>query len=550
MVREREKACAEKGKEMTAMPVLREKKEGLIQKKLVFTLLMDLLIAVLGVTSLYEKFFLIDGVIAFRAFTVDGNLFTTIVSIIAVITGIKALLSKKENESACMYFLWLCAAVTETVIFLVVMLGYLPFVPDTPKITPYHMFCLHVAIPVLAVARFILFSKPQGVVKPSKLLRGAIPIGVYGLFVVIAIRAGVLPTAFVPYSFLDFEHNYIWYFLFALFAIPGLGYLGGLLFYRTNMAASALWYNKEDVDALKQSRQHSVSRFDVVNSGITIIFALLAILLLSFSLMTNSNTSTKVQQELMSYVSYLVIDDCDKALGMGTWHIENGSLYKGDTLVSDGKTQHELSEVSAFLTTNTIIYIKASDMAPELAAKYNPDDYVCMVAIQGVDGGPLPAIGDVMPVGTVNSILDTEEGMWYEQIKYERPLTELEQQYKEQLRNTKEAYYHFCMTFGATMDIPGVGIIEIYVPMNALTEQIKQAEMSSDYLMATVIIVIFIILYIITRRWIKSLEKAVVYLKRLAKGDIPEEPVNLGKRMQYSGLTREINEIREEKLKK
>lgn len=520
------------------------KDTSILEKKKKLNLAMNVLISVLGISSLFIKFFLIDGIIAFRAFTVDGNLFTTIVSVFAVIVNIKELASKTENDSRTMFFLQLASAVTEAVIFIVVMIGYLPFVADTPKITPYHMFCLHVAIPVLAVARFIFFEKPLGILKPSKLLTGAIPIGVYGIGVVTAIKLGILPTSFVPYSFLDFEHNFIWYFLFALFAIPAFGYLWAWMFYRLNLKASVLWYKKTDLEQIEKERIRALSSFDVVNSSILIVFCMLAVLLLSFSLMTTSNTSSSIQQELMSYMSYLMLELSDSSYGDGEWKIIDGALYKGDFFVSDGTEDDDYEQNEISLYTGTI-YIKASDMVPEMSCLYNPDDYVAVRHGKGIGGGADIKRGDVLSSEIVKSVMNSEDHSWYEQIKIQRELTEEEEKYREQLRNTKESYFHFCMTFGATMLDDGVGIIELYIPGNIMTEQIKNAEYNGDIAMTVIIFVIFTVLYIITHLWIRTLEKSVDFLRDIASGRTPEEPIKLGKTLRVSGLERQLNILRE-----
>lgn len=534
---------------MNEAPVLTEKREGLLTIKTVLKLLTDLLLSFLGVSALYEKIVLIDGVLAFRAFTVDGNLFTTFVSLIAVVADAVALIRKKECGARSVFFLELCSAVTEAVIFIVVMIGYLPFVPDTPVITPYHMFCLHVAIPLVAVARFILFDRPQGILKPSALLHGSVPIGVYGAGVVFAIKLGVLPTSYVPYSFLDFEHNFIWYFLFALFAIPGFGYLWSWIFYRFNIDTAGLWYKDEEIKALRDSRVNAMSRFDVVDSGIAIVFSLLSVLLLSFSLMTNSNSSSTVQQEMMANVTFLMLDDYDRTLGEGVWQMRDGALYKGNTFISDGTSDEDyiLDDPMLFHTT---LYVNASALKPEVAAQFSPDDYVSMVFVDGDGTVPHTPRGKVLDPKIVNEMREKEEDTWYERIKLERELTEEEEKHKDQLRNTKESYFHFCTTFGATMSETGIGIIEVYIPAAFLTEQIKKAEFSSDFVMAFVIVAIFGFLFLITHQWIRALERSVDFLKQLARDEIPEQPLDLGHRTRVSGLTNELNGIREEKLKR
>ena len=99
------------------------KEEKLLKTKKWLNLALNLLISFLGVSALYIKFFIYDGIIAFRAFTVDGNIFTTIVSIVSLLINVKELVDGKEHESSRMFFLRLASAVTEAVIFIVNLIG-------------------------------------------------------------------------------------------------------------------------------------------------------------------------------------------------------------------------------------------------------------------------------------------------------------------------------------------------------------------------------------------------------------------------------------------
>jgi len=104
------------------------------------------------------------------------------------------------------------------------------------------------------------------------------------------------------------------------------------------------------------------------------------------------------------------------------------------------------------------------------------------------------------------------------------------------------------VTFGATMNDDGVGIIEMYIPAAQIIQQAKDAEYNGDVTMVVIIILAFSALFIITHLWIKSLEKSVEFLKVMARGEIPQEPLDLGKGIRISGLTKELNEIRLQKI--
>lgn len=505
------------------------KNENILRKKKQLNLALNILISILGISSLFIKFFLVDGVLAFRAFTVDGNLFTTIVSIIAVIVNIKELAAGKENESRRMYFLQLASAVTEAVIFIVVMIGYLPVFPDDPAITPYHMFCLHVAIPILAVLRFIFFNKPCGILKPSKLLIGMIPIAVYGIGVVNAIKFGILPIALVPYSFLDFDSNFLWYVVFALVVIPSFGFLWSWMFYRLNLRASLLWYLKEDVEKLENARIKAKSHFDVVNSSILLIYCVLATIVLMFSLRGMSVTTTKVQHELTSDIAFYMLDDYSNMINDDPWIIRNGNLYKGEMLIGDGTEENGNKNVfpDKGVRYDYTIYVPAVSLTPETAAQYDGTDFVAVSHSSG-QYGLVKSCGETLGRKIVADVIASEDHRIYESVKQD---------------NT--GYYHFCMAFGEDMWNSGVGIIELYFPSAQLTEQAKRAEFNHDIVMIAVIVAAFALLYALSNTWIRVLEKSFDFLKAIACGRTPEEPIRLGKTGWFSGLERQLNIIRE-----
>ena len=505
------------------------KNDSILERKKKLNLSLNLLISALGISSLFIKFFLVDGLLAFRAFTVDGNIFTTIVSVIAVVVNIRELIKKTESGSRTMFFLELASAVTEAVIFIVVMIGYLPVFTDNPKITPYHMFCLHVAIPVLAVVRFIFFEKPLGILKPFKLLIGAIPIGVYGIGVVTAIKLGILPVSLVPYSFLDFDSNFLWYFFFALFAIPCFGFLWSWTFYRLNIRTSHLWYSKEDLERLKKDRIRSLSNFDSVNSAILIIYCGLAVLLLMFSFMGMSTTGTRIQGELMQYIGYYYLDGYSDALGDGIWHVKDGALYKGDIFIGDGTEESANKEVMSdeLMEYDCTFYLPANMLSPQLSEKYAPIDYVSVNHSTG-NYSQITPCGETLDRALVSAVFDNEVGVYYENIKID-----------------KQGYYHLCMSFGETMlEGNDVGIVEMFFPAGELTAQTKKAEYNQDILVVTVVTVIFAILYLITSRWIRTLEYSVDFLRKISSGITPED-IHMGKTPRLSGLERQLNILRE-----
>lgn len=505
------------------------KDSGIIIKKKKLNLALNILISALGISSLFIIFFFDYGLLAFSFFTVDGNLFTAVVSVIAVAVNYRELRAGKESGSRRMFFLQLASAVTEAVIFIVVMIGRLPAFPDNPRIAPYHMFCLHVAIPILAVLRFIFFERPRGVLPPGKLLIRAIPIGVYGVGVITAIKLGVLPASLAPYSFLDFENNFLYYFLFALVGIPSFGYLWSWLFYRQNIRASLVWYSSEDLAKLKAERIKQLSSFEAVNSSILLLYCALAVLVITFATMGTSKTAQKVQNEMMTYMGYYMNDDYDHMLGDGYWSVRDGALYKGELYVGDGTEANYNREVlpREAIDCEASIFVQAKDLAPELAKQYDPYDYVSVNHSPGVTA-PVQLCGETLDREIVTAIIESEDHRYYEEFTVDGV-----------------SYFRCCQTFGRTMLGAGVGIVSLSFPSAKMTTQIKNAQLNSDIMITGVVIAAFAVLYVLTAAWIRTLEKSVDFLKAITSGRVPDEPIKLGRTLRHSGLEHQLNVLRE-----
>ena len=74
--------------------------------------------------------------------TFDGTIYTTIISAIFTVICIVEAVYEVENTSRFVYFIRLSSAVTEFIIFAVVMFGLTSFVPDQPDIVTYTGFIM------------------------------------------------------------------------------------------------------------------------------------------------------------------------------------------------------------------------------------------------------------------------------------------------------------------------------------------------------------------------------------------------------------------------
>ena len=106
-------------------------------------LLISTLLVFFGVSSLVvsalskaeENFFL-----EFRYMTVNGTVFTTLISLIIAIVCVTQMATGRQLRLRQLSYLRLCSAVTETIIGVVILLSLFPFVPDNPNILTYDSF--------------------------------------------------------------------------------------------------------------------------------------------------------------------------------------------------------------------------------------------------------------------------------------------------------------------------------------------------------------------------------------------------------------------------
>ena len=172
---------------------------------------------------------------AFRFMTVIGTLYTTLLSgVVFAVT-----LRKRDRADTPLFFLRLCAAVSECVIAIVILLSFLPFIPDSPDIFRFDSFVMHVAIPLLTVISFLGCARPAGDMPPLTHFNGSWLLVVYSAVVTALIITGVMPTEDIPYSFLEISTRPLWYVLLSAGIIFGTAYFLSFLLSAVNRRLSA-----------------------------------------------------------------------------------------------------------------------------------------------------------------------------------------------------------------------------------------------------------------------------------------------------------------------
>jgi hypothetical protein len=238
-------------------------------KRLIISLVINTIIIILGITAYIELIVRMGFFRHFRYFTIDGNLFSVICSILLIINQIKAIkISSTKNPqnliiSHFLYILGLMSACTESIIFIVVFFILMPFAGENclSLINNYHNSIYHVIIPLLVIFRFLFLDVRERDLSLFQKLFGGIPMFIYGLTMLflcifkVFTGYGKEGDGRIPYPFLDVYHRNIIFCLFSIIFIIAFGFGIGFLFDFINKKCENLIYPyllKEDNEEVNQ----------------------------------------------------------------------------------------------------------------------------------------------------------------------------------------------------------------------------------------------------------------------------------------------------------
>ena len=100
-----------------------------------------------------------------RYMTFWGTIYTSIISFIFGIICIKEARNQTEVTYRWAYFLRLSSVTTEVVVFMIAIIGLMPFIPDNPDVTSSPGFMMHIIVPTLTIISFIFNDPPIGKLK-------------------------------------------------------------------------------------------------------------------------------------------------------------------------------------------------------------------------------------------------------------------------------------------------------------------------------------------------------------------------------------------------
>ena len=153
------------------------------KKRLILSFIINILMIVFFISTLISTIFYInnnpDNVYhtvwgLFRFFTIDGNLLSCIFNFIIAFKQFQALRIQNEKEikektiSHFLYMISLISACSEIIIFMVVVLIFLPMSDNDMiigLIGSYEMSSAHITIPLLLTFRFLFLDKRERLLK-------------------------------------------------------------------------------------------------------------------------------------------------------------------------------------------------------------------------------------------------------------------------------------------------------------------------------------------------------------------------------------------------
>lgn len=186
----------------------------------------------------YDK----EGLLTLRWLTVDGTIFTTVLTIAFLIINIIELVRRTELTRSLAYFTRLMATVTESLILIVVLLSQLPFFSQHMHLKRIDMFFMHALIPLLAIFSFVTNDSPYGKLKFWQKWLGTTFVTIYAVIIISLIQNGLIEDEMIPYFFLDFDNMRFWMILSGFAFIYGISFGMSSLLSFLNRKLYWLWF--------------------------------------------------------------------------------------------------------------------------------------------------------------------------------------------------------------------------------------------------------------------------------------------------------------------
>ena len=229
-------------KYITDLDLIDERITERLRLKKKVNLVISVIIAVLGILTMYMAFIVEVGISSFRYLTINGTIFTTIGSLVFIIANIYEYVTKKEVTNVFVYYVRLSCAVTETVIMLVILITWI--MGDVSGLNKWNLVIMHVVIPVLTVSSFITNDAPIGRIPPLKRFYCTAFITVYLIVILCLFCSGTLSMDMIPYSFIDWRTVPVWLIVCYAAVVYIIAFVIATILYLLNRKVSWLWFRK------------------------------------------------------------------------------------------------------------------------------------------------------------------------------------------------------------------------------------------------------------------------------------------------------------------
>lgn len=225
------------------------------------------------------------------------------------------------------------------------------------------------------------------------------------------------------------------------------------------------------------------------------------------------------------------LDNLEYNLGNGPWHVENGALYKGDTLIGDGIPEHANQDpfIKIQVETGTFVYCM-------IYGGYASEEYKNMLHQMGMG-----YTGYVRVSGTSKNsknIIGT--------VLNKKVVSVLEEKGKYTGVSLVEGGRYYCL-YHVIRNEAGdrIGAIVAGRPTEEVEQSSKKTALNASVSTVILIIYTFFALFIFISRWVRYLKRAEDYLVDIGKGEFPEQPLIIDTSDEISDMADIINEMKD-----
>ena len=215
------------------------------------------------------------------------------------------------------------------------------------------------------------------------------------------------------------------------------------------------------------------------------------------------------------------------------WQIRDGSLCKGELVLGDGTEEQANREIVDFgINYYRMAFYMNADPTLDLLdpGKRDQGRFILVTETLPEKGETEEKIGNSLPAQTVRDLLTPDPDDGYMIL------------YREEKIDGEECRCFYTVILNEERNAV-IGIARTSVLKNTITNLVKEYSHLSDIVMILTILVVFAVVYLITYRTASAFARMVNYLEKICRGEMPEEPLYLGKSKRMQSLAEKVNQL-------